>query len=173
MTIEERLEALEKETQKLRDVIEIMNLKGKYFRCLDSKDWDGLETTFSPNVSTSYSNGKLSFHGPKEVTNYFKQTMPAEMISMHMGHTPEITVNDDGTAVGRWYLQDNLIFTDGSPYAGIGIQGGAFYTDKYEKIDGKWLIVETGYVRIYEESFKRPHTRMTANMHAKPAEKAE
>lgn len=48
MTIEERLEALEKETQKLRDVIEIMNLKGKYFRCLDSKDWDGLETTFSP-----------------------------------------------------------------------------------------------------------------------------
>ena len=139
MTIEERLEALEKETQKLRDVIEIMNLKGKYFRCLDSKDWDGLETTFSPNVSTSYSNGKLSFHGPKEVTNYFKQTMPAEMISMHMGHTPEITVNDDGTAVGRWYLQDNLIFTESSPYAGIGIQGGAFYTDKYEKIDGKWL----------------------------------
>ena len=55
----------------------------------------------------------------------------------------------------------------------MGIQGGAFYTDKYEKIDGQWLIVETGYVRIYEESFKRPHTRMTANMHAKKEEKAE
>ena len=95
------------------------------------------------------------------------------MISMHMGHTPEITVNDDGTAVGRWYLQDNLIFTEGSPYAGVGIQGGAFYTDKYEKIDGKWLIVVTGYVRIYEESFKRPQTRITANMHAKKEEKAE
>ena len=78
MTIEERLEALEKETQKLRDVIEIMNLKGKYFRCLDSKDWDGLETTFSPNVSTSYSNGKLSFHGPKEVCLLYTSPSPRD-----------------------------------------------------------------------------------------------
>lgn len=173
MTIEERLEALERETAKLRDTIEIMNLKGKYFRCLDSKDWDGLETTFSPNITTSYSNGKLVFHGPKEVTGYFKHSMPASMLSMHMGHTPEISIESETTATGRWYLQDNLIFTEGSDYEGVGIQGAAFYTDKYEKVDGKWLIAETGYVRLYEESFRRGKTRMTANMHAPKTEKSE
>jgi bile-acid 7alpha-dehydratase len=170
MTIEERLDALEKETQRLKDTVEILNLKGKYFRCLDSKDWDELATTFSPDITTSYSNGKLAFHGPQEVVGYFRKSMPPEMISMHMGHTPEITFISDTEATARWYLQDNLIFTGDSPYAGIGIQGGAFYTDKYEKINGQWLIAETGYVRIYEESFKRPNTQMRSNMHAKKTE---
>ena len=72
MTVEERLEALEKEVQRLKDVQAIKELKSKYFRALDTKNWDELETTMTPNISTAYSNGKLVFHGPKEITNYFK-----------------------------------------------------------------------------------------------------
>lgn len=37
MSIEERLDALEKEIQRLKDIEEIKNLKGQYFRCLDGK----------------------------------------------------------------------------------------------------------------------------------------
>ena len=166
MSIEERLEALEKEIQRLKDIEEIKNLKGQYFRCLDGKFWDELETTLSPNIVTSYSDGKLVFHGPKEVTDYFKKTMPKEEISMHMVHTPEITIDSDTTATGRWYLEDKLIFTEGSKYAGAGVNGGAFYTDKYEKVDGKWYILETGYLRVYEEHFFRdPKINITMNMH--------
>ena len=76
MTVEERLEALEKEVQRLKDVQAIKELKSKYFRALDTKNWDELETTMTPNISTAYSNGKLVFHGPKEITNYFKESMP-------------------------------------------------------------------------------------------------
>lgn len=72
MTVEERLEALEKEVQRLKDVQAIKELKSKYFRALDTKNWDELETTMTPNISTAYSNGKLVFHGPKEITNYFQ-----------------------------------------------------------------------------------------------------
>ena len=64
MTVEERLEALEKEVQRLKDVQAIKELKSKYFRALDTKNWDELETTMTPNISTAYSNGKLVFHGP-------------------------------------------------------------------------------------------------------------
>ena len=84
MTLEERVEALEKELQEMKDIEAIKELKGKYFRCLDGKMWDELETTLSPNIVTSYSNGKLVFHSPKEVTDYLKSTMPKEEISMHM-----------------------------------------------------------------------------------------
>ena len=125
MTLEERVEALEKELQKMKDIEAIKELKGKYFRCLDGKMWDELETTLSPNIVTSYSNGKLVFHSPKEVTDYLKSTMPKEEISMHMGHTPEITIDSETTATGRWYLEDKLIFTDGK-YKDVGINGGAF-----------------------------------------------
>lgn len=170
MTLEERIAALETQIQKLNDIEEIKSLKGKYFRCLDSKLWDELETTLSPNIVTSYSNGKLVFNGPKEVTNYFKSVMPSEQLTLHMGHTPEITIDSETVATGRWYLQDHLIYTGGK-YEGLDVQGGAFYVDKYEKVDGKWYILETGYTRIYEESYMREkNIKMRTNMHRKKEE---
>ena len=166
MTVEERLEALEKEIQQLKDIEAIKALKSRYFRALDTKDWDALETTLSPDISTSYSNGKLVFHGPKEVTNYFKEVMPATEITLHQGHNPEITLESDTVAYGKWYLQDILIFAEGNPFCGTQIQGSAIYTDKYVKVDGQWLIQETGYLRIYEESWQRDKTHyIKTNMH--------
>lgn len=168
--MEERIAALEKEIQKINDIEEIKRLKGKYFRCLDGKYWDELETTLSPNIVTSYSDGKLVFKGPKEVTDYFKKVMPSDQITLHMGHTPEIVIDSETTATGRWYLQDKLIFVEGK-YKGLEVNGGAFYTDKYEKVDGEWLILETGYVRIYEEALQRSEKiHIRTNMH-KPKEK--
>ena len=116
MTVEERLEALEKEVQRLKDVQAIKELKSKYFRALDTKNWDELETTMTPNISTAYSNGKLVFHGPKEITNYFKESMPHTEITLHQGHNPVIWFESDTVAYGKWYLQDNLIFAEGNPY---------------------------------------------------------
>ena len=110
MTVEERLEALEKEVQRLKDVQAIKELKSKYFRALYTKNWDELETTMTPNISTAYSNGKLVFHGPKEITNYFKESMPDTEITLHQGHNPVIWFESDTVAYGKWYLQDNLIF---------------------------------------------------------------
>ncbi len=165
MTVEERLEALEKEVQQLKDVQAIKELKSKYFRALDTKNWDELETTMTPNISTAYSNGKLVFHGPKEITNYFKESMPDTEIPLHQGHNPVVWFESDTVAYGKWYLQDNLIFAEGNPYCGTQIQGSAIYTDKYVKVDGQWLIEDTGYLRVYEESFQRNNThRIRINM---------
>ena len=55
MTVEERLEALEKEVQQLKDVQAIEELKSKYLRALDTKRWDELETTMTPDVSAAFS----------------------------------------------------------------------------------------------------------------------
>ena len=172
MTREERIEALEKEIARLKDIEQIKALKSRYFRALDTKDWDALEQTLSPDISTSYSNGKLVFHGPKEVTDYFKEVMPATEITLHQGHNPEITLESDTVAWGKWYLQDILIFTEGNPYAGTQIQGSAIYTDKYVKVDGKWLIQETGYLRVYEEMWQRGSShRIRTNMHQPKSKK--
>ena len=172
MTTEERIEALEKEIARLKDIEQIKALKSRYFRALDTKDWDALEQTLSPDISTSYSNGKLVFHGPKEVTDYFKEVMPATEITLHQGHNPEITLESDTVAWGKWYLQDILIFTEGNPYAGTQIQGSAIYTDKYVKVDGKWLIQETGYLRVYEEMWQRGSSqRIRTNMHQPKSKK--
>ena len=101
MTVEERLEALEKEIQKLKDIEEIKALKSRYFAALDTKDWEGLKATFHPDVTTSYSDGKLSFHGPEEVANYMAENMPQTEITLHQGHTPEIIIVSDTEAIGH------------------------------------------------------------------------
>ncbi|MDD2980877.1 MAG: nuclear transport factor 2 family protein [Hespellia sp.] len=166
MTVEERLEVLEKEVQRLKDIEAIKCLKGKYFRCMDGKDWEGFASTMSPNIHTSYSDGKLVFDGPEAVAGYISENQPKTEITLHMGHTPEISFESETQATGRWYLQDKLIFCKGDPYEGTQIDGAAFYIDKYEKIDGQWYILETGYQRVYEQMSQRdPSIKITRNMH--------
>ena len=48
----ERLEAIE----------EIKQLKARYFRCMDTKDWDGFTTVFAPDARMDVS-GELSGDG--------------------------------------------------------------------------------------------------------------
>ena len=173
MTVEERLEALEKEIQRLKDVQAIKELKSRYFCALDTKDWDALEKTMTEDIVTSYSNGKLVFHGPKEITDYFKKTMPKTEITLHQGHNPEIWFESDTVAYGKWYLQDVLIFAKGDPYEGLQVEGSAIYRDRYVKVDGEWLIQDIGYKRIYEEQFMRDEThRIRKNMFAPKKKKA-
>ena len=38
----------------------------------------------------------------------------------------------------------------------LTIRGAAFYSDRYTKVDGEWLIRHTGYQRVYEEMGRRP-----------------
>jgi len=66
---------------------------------------------------------------------------------MHNGHHPEIDVGDDGTASGRWYLEDRVIV----PAHDFELHGTALYEDRYAHVDGAWRISHTGYDRIYEE----------------------
>ena len=165
MTVEERLEALEKELQQLKDVQAIKELKSRYLYAMDTKDWEAFAATMAPDIETSYSDGKLKFHGPKEVTDYISSTMPKTEITLHQGHNPQIWFESDTVAYGKWYLRDELIFDKGDPYEGLGINGTAIYTDKYVKVDGQWLIQDTGYIRVYEESFQRDAShRVRINM---------
>ena len=156
MTIEERLEALEKEVQQLKDVQAIKELKSRYFCAMDTKDWEAMEATMAPDIETSYSDGKLVFHGPKEITNYLAETMPKTEITLHQGHNPQIWFESDTVAYAKWYLQYDLLFDKG---------------DTYEKIDGQWLIQDTGYLRIFEESSQRDATHRVRISMFRPATK--
>ena len=59
--LEQRLIQMEKEITRLKDIESIKSLKGKYLRCLDSKLWGTIGECFCEDVTTSYSDGKLSY----------------------------------------------------------------------------------------------------------------
>jgi hypothetical protein len=132
----------------LQAIETIKQLKYKYFRCLDSKRWAELAETFSENATASYDNGKYAFDGRAAILEFLSGSLgDRDVISMHMGHHPEIRITGTDTAAGTWYLEDYVIFVK----ADLRLRGAGFYSDEYVREDGNWRITHTGYVRTFEE----------------------
>lgn len=153
--LEAKLKQLEQEVQVLKDIEAIMQLKGRYFRCLDSKLWDELAECFTQDATCSFSGGKYAFKGRDAIMKFLKEGLRSNRLSMHHGHHPEIQMTGDTTARGVWGLEDYVIFKK----TNTGLRGAAFYQDEYVKVGGQWKIRHTGYNRIFEEMWDRGRRR--------------
>jgi hypothetical protein len=129
-----------------QDTLEqLRQLKYRYLRSLDLKQWDEFADTLTEDVHTNYG-ARLRFDGRDPVVDYMRTALPASIITVHQAHHPELTVDGD-TATGQWYLEDKVIVTDQR----ILLTGAAFYDDEYRRCDdGRWRISRTGYIRSYE-----------------------
>lgn len=125
----------------------IKQLKGRYFRAIDTANMDLLRTCFTDTSTVAFkgSNYTIELTGPDEIVDFMETAFNSNVAASHFGHHPEITVTGD-TATGIWYLFD--IFHD----LDIGIRrtGSALYEDAYIKSGDKWFISHTGYDRVWE-----------------------
>jgi hypothetical protein len=130
----------------------IKQLKARYFRFLDTGNFDGLETVFTADAIAYFKGGDYEFNlnGMPALRKFYEDSFTPTKFGMHHGHHPEITVQGDG-ATGIWYLQDIFINLEQN----YTLMGSALYNDKYVKVDGEWKIAYTGYERVYEEIITR------------------
>ena len=128
------------------DVEQITQLKYRYLRTLDTKQWDDFEDCFLPEVTADY-NG-LAFADRAGLVAYMRENLGPEIVTMHHVHHPEIHVDGD-TATGRWYLHDQVI----SAAYEFRLEGAAFYEDTYARTDAGWKVAHTGYVRTFEATY--------------------
>lgn len=137
------------------DLVEIHlieRLKYRYTRALDQKLFDEIEELFTEDATASYGGGAYVFANRAEVIDFLRTSMGStSMLTSHRVHQPEIDLLGPHEAVGVWALEDVVVHGE----LGLTIQGAAFYTDRYRKVDGEWLISHTGYKRTYEELFPR------------------
>lgn len=139
MTLEERITRLE-------DIEQIRSLQAKYQRCLDTRDFDGLEACFAEDVVSSYGNGSMSFDGRDAVLGFLRDKMSLDMPSAHLIHGGEIDVRDSCNASAKWYLEDFLLHRKFL----VKLHGAAIYDVEYVKRDGRWQIKSIGYKRCFE-----------------------
>lgn len=137
----------------LVEIHEIETLKYRYLRHLDLKQWDELAQLLTPDARSSYSSGAHSYVGRETIVAFLRSSMGSTAIlTSHKCHHPEITLTDDRlSAIGVWALDDVVIHREKQ----ATIRGAAYYYDTYRKVDGVWLIAETGYKRVYEEAYPR------------------
>ena len=129
-----------------RDVRAISELKYRYLRTLDTKDWAGFEECFVAEATGDY-NG-LVFDDRAALVGYMRENLSAGLVTLHQAHHPEIEVDGDA-ATGRWYLYDRVIV---EAFAFM-LEGAAFYTDRYVRTPAGWRVAHTGYRRTFEITY--------------------
>ncbi|MFI9413747.1 nuclear transport factor 2 family protein [Nocardia gamkensis] len=133
------------------DAIEaVRQLKYRYFRSLDLKDWGDFADTLAVDAEGRYGTHAmgepLHLDGRDAITAFMRENLGPSIVSVHIANHPEISV-DGTTATGSWAFEDTVIATE----YGVLIRGAGYYTDTYRRdADGKWRIASTGYRRIYE-----------------------
>lgn len=142
------IDELRKDIQRLMDIEAIKQLKHAYFRCIDTANLEELGTLFHKDVLVHFVGGTYEWQltGRDEYLNSIGQSFTNQSVGHHNGHAPEIQILSDTEATGIWYLADNMWMLQYNAFT----TGTAIYWDKYIKQDGKWLIKETRYERLYE-----------------------
>ena len=126
----------------------IKQLKARYCRYLDAKDWAAWRTIFTDDFvsDTAEAGGKLII-GADDFVAFTRQGVgrPSQATA-HQVHAPEIELTSATTARGVWALQDVVRFGPGVTLVGYG-----HYHETYENIAGQWLIKSSRLTRLRED----------------------
>lgn len=131
--------------ERLVAIEEIKQLKARYFRCMDQKDWDAFEKVFCPDVLFDLreaifardphtreimKSGDIQIREEQIVESEWLQrgaanvrrweeTILTGVVTVHQGHMPEIEITSPITAHGYWTLEHLLRFPKRNAYADI------------------------------------------------------
>jgi SnoaL-like domain len=139
--------------EKLLAIEAIKQTKARYFRCLDSKDWQGLAATFATDAqmdmrAQSHNENNLII-GNQNIAKYVASSLQP-LITVHHGHTIEIEFTADTSAKVILAMEDILWRPSDIPgqkpvkY----VHGWGHYRETYQCIDGQWLIQTTTLTRL-------------------------
>jgi uncharacterized protein (TIGR02246 family) len=121
------------------DIEAIKQLKARYMRTVDTKDWEGFRNVFTDDaVFDMRDSGAECVTGADAIVAYNQVGLADDMISIHQGHMPEIQITSPTTATGIWSSEHMHRWPDGSELHGYG-----FYYETYVKLDGEWRIKTT------------------------------
>jgi hypothetical protein len=128
------------------DIQAIHQLKARYFRMMDTKDWDGLAAVFTPDVDIDMSGeGGSVTHSVEEYMPFLRANIE-NVLTVHHGHMPEITLTSDTTATGIWAMEDLLKWPEGSPISSL--HGFGHYHESYQKTAEGWRIASMTLTRL-------------------------
>ncbi len=142
--------------ERLAAIEEIRQLKARYFRCMDTKDWIGLSEVFTDDVLFDTSGemvrngadpelGIVREGGGQAVAAFMRAAVEA-LITCHHGHMAEIELLDDDHARGIWAMEDNLWFPEG--WGITTMRGFGHYHETYRRTAKGWRIASLLLTRL-------------------------
>jgi len=125
------------------DIEAIKQLKARYCRTMDTKDWAAMRQVFTDDVEmdTTASGGGV-VTGADDVMAFLHDAI-GDVLTVHHCHMPEIQLTSPASASGVWAMEDMLRWPDGTELHGYG-----HYHETYEKVDGEWRIKRCELTRL-------------------------
>ena len=144
---------------------EIRQLKARYCRMLDTKDWQGWADVFTDDV-VGVMDAAVSAGGadgqpapPWEGVDVFVPWVRSAIercVTVHHVHSPEISFTSDSTAKGIWAMEDIVESPDG-----WALHGAGHYHETYAKVNGQWRIKSVHLTRtrleIIQQTTEQEH----------------
>ena len=129
----------------LVEIEAIKRLKARYFRLMDTKQWDAWGDVFSEDAHLQWGESEAdSATGRANIIAAVSQAIdPA--VTCHHGHMPEIEIVDSERATGVWAMYDRVDHPD------YLLEGYGHYSEEYVKIAGEWKIHRTRLTRLHRE----------------------
>ena len=137
----------------------IKNLKARYFRTIDTKDWTGLQAVFTEDAVFDCRGGlEETPENPvyddeplvgADIIVAFVAGFLASITSVHHGHMPEIELLSADHARAIWPMNDILRPSGGEPFHIL--RGSGHYYETYTRKDGEWRIATLRLTRILVE----------------------
>lgn len=132
----------------LLEIEAIKQVKARYCRYLDTKDWTSWRSLFAEDFrsDTSQAGGKIIV-GADDFVAFTRRSL-RDNATVHQVHAPEIELTSPTTATGVWALEDVVRLAPG-----INLRGYGHYRESYAKVDGRWLITASTLTRLREDIF--------------------
>lgn len=132
----------------LAEIEAIKQLKARYCRLLDTKQWDDWRELFTDDFvsDTAQSGGKV-ITGADAFVSFVRKNLGKRQ-TVHQVHAPEIEVTSPTTARGVWALNDIVHLAPG-----VNLNGYGHYHETYVKSGGQWRITASTLTRLREDVF--------------------
>jgi hypothetical protein len=133
-------------SEQLLEIEAIKQLKARYFRLMDSKEWLPFSQVFTDDVVVDVSHDKHApgdtIEGRVNVVDFIRKAV-GKATTVHHGHMPEIEILSPTQARGVWAMFDYVEFRPSR-----GIRGYGHYHEEYRKERGRWQICKLKLTRL-------------------------
>jgi uncharacterized protein (TIGR02246 family) len=133
MSSEDRLAQLE-------DRVAIAELKARYFRGVDTHDWELFRSVFTDDAT--FTGRGFTTAGGDAIVERVRSYLDGGF-SSHHGHMPELTFTGPDSARGIWSMEDYVGRPTGEIFRGYG-----HYHETYRRAPGGWLISSSELTRL-------------------------
>jgi len=150
---------------KLEAFVAITEVKARYCRTLDTKDWAGYADVFTEDLvlDTRDAGGPIT-QGRDEAIKMVRKSIETAATA-HQVHNLELTLNGD-TADAIWAMQDRVVYgadrrpivqqPNGRSQTLFGHTGYGHYLEHYVRKNGRWRIAHQRLTRLHVDYTYEP-----------------